>query len=153
MQVEHSILVNAAPERVFALYEDVANWSRWDPDTKASFIYGPFKTGTTGSLTPTKGNTVPMLLTSVIPNQSFTVESKIPLFRMLFEHELKPDGKVTQVIHRVTFSGGLAFLLGRIIGAQLNKGLPLTLAQLKVTVEGTSHAAQLWPKTIPLAQR
>jgi hypothetical protein len=140
MQVEHSILVNAAPERVFALYADVPNWNRWDPDTKASSISGPFKAGTRGSLTPTKGNTVPMLLTSVVSNQSFTVESKIPLFRMVFEHELKPEDKTTLVVHRVTFSGGLAFLLGRLIGSQLNKGLPVTLAKLKATVEGTGGA-------------
>jgi uncharacterized protein YndB with AHSA1/START domain len=140
MQVEHSILVNAAPERVFALYADVPNWNRWDPDTKASSISGPFKTGTSGSLTPTKGNTVPMLITSVVPNRSFTVESKIPLFRMVFEHELKPTGKVTQVVHRVTFYGALAFLLGRVIGSQLNKGLPVTLAKLKATAEAAGSA-------------
>jgi len=141
MQVEHSVLVNAAPERLFALYADVPNWHRWDPDTKASSIQGPFQTGTTGSLTPTKGNTVPMLLMSVVPNRSFTVEVKIPLFRMVFEHELLPSNKATTVIHRVTFSGVLALLLGRIIGSQLNKGLPITLAKLKATAEATNGVA------------
>ena len=141
MQVEHSVLVNAAPERLFALYADVPNWNRWDPDTKASTICGPFQAGTSGSLTPTKGNTVPMLLTSVVPNRSFTIEAKIPLFRMVFEHELLPVNKATQVIHRVTFSGALAFLLGRVIGSQLNKGLPVTLAKLKATAEATKGVA------------
>ena len=140
MQVEHSVLVNAAPERLFALYADVPNWNRWDPDTKASSISGPFQAGARGSLTPTKGNTVPMLLTSVVPNRSFTVEAKIPLFRMVFEHELLPVDKTTQVIHRVTFSGALAFLLGQIIGSQLNKGLPVTLAKLKATAEAEGAA-------------
>lgn len=135
MQVEHSILVNAAPERLFSLYADVLNWNRWDPDTKVASIDGPFQTGTRGSLTPTKGNTVPMLLTSVVPNSSFTVEARIPLFRMVFEHELLPVNGITKVVHRVTFSGALAFLLGRIIGSQLNKGLPITLAKLKATAE------------------
>jgi hypothetical protein len=135
MQIEHSILVNAAPEVLFTLYADVPNWNRWDPDTKASSIQGPFQTGTTGSLTPTKGNTVPIVLTSVVPNHSFTVEAKIPLFRMVFEHELLPASETTKVVHRVTFSGALAFLLGRIIGYQLNKGLPVTLAKLKATAE------------------
>ena len=138
MKVEHSVLVNAAPERLFALYADVPNWNRWDPDTKASHIDGPFQAGTTGSLTPTKGNSVPMLLTSVVPNRSFTVEAKIPLFRMVFEHELLPADGATNVVHRVTFSGPLAFFLGRIIGSQLNKGLPVTLAKLKATAEATN---------------
>jgi hypothetical protein len=140
MQVEHSIHVNTAPERLFALYADVMHWNRWDPDTKASSIHGPFQTGTRGSLTPTKGNTVPMLLTSVVQNRSFTVQVKIPLFRMVFEHELLPAQGITKVIHRVTFSGALSFLLGRIIGSQLNRGLPVTLAKLKATAEATERA-------------
>lgn len=141
MQVEHSILIEAAPECVFALYADVSNWNRWDPDTKASSIDGPFQVGTSGSLTPAKGNTVRMLLTSVVPNRSFTVEAKVPLFRMVFEHELTPANGVTKVVHRVTFSGALAFLLGRIVGAQVNKGLPTTLANLKAAAEAAENAA------------
>jgi len=140
MQVEHSVLVNTAPERLFALYADVPHWNRWDPDTKASSIQGPFQTGTSGSLTPTKGNTVSMVLTSVVQDRSFTVEVKIPLFRMVFEHELLPAQEVTKVIHRVTFSGALSFLLGRVIGSQLNKGLPVTLAKLKAAAEATKGA-------------
>jgi len=141
MQIEHSVIVNAAPERVFNLYADVPNWNRWDPDTKASHIDGPFQTGANGALTPARGNTVPMLLTSVVPNRSFTVEAKIPLFRMVFEHELLPASEATQVVHRVSFSGPLAFLLGRVIGAQVNKGLPVTLAKLKAAVEAPQSAA------------
>jgi hypothetical protein len=141
MQIQHSVLVSATPARLFALYADVRNWNRWDPDTKASHIDGPFQTGTKGSLTPTKGNTVPMLLTSVVPNCSFTAEAKIPLFRMVFEHELLPANGATEVVHRVSFSGALAFLLGRFIGAQLNKGLPVTLSKLKAAAEASVSAA------------
>lgn len=135
MKIEHRIHVAAPAERVFALYADVAHWHRWDPDTKAASIDGPFVTGTAGRLTPTRGNTVPMRLTSVVPDRSFTVESKIPLFRMLFEHDLNPQGKGVEVVHRVTFSGALAFLLGRVLGRQLNQGLPVTLSRLKTLAE------------------
>lgn len=141
MQIKHSVLVNAAPERLFALYADVPNWNRWDPGTKASSIVGPFQSGAKGSLTPTKGNTVPLLLTSVVPNRSFTAEAKIPLFRIIFDHELLPRNGATEVIHRVSFSGVLAFLLGRFIGAQVSKGLPVTLAKLKAAAESPESAA------------
>lgn len=140
MRIEHSILVNATPERVFAIYADVPNWNKWDPDTRASFIDGPFQSGARGSLTPTRGNTVEMQLTSVVPNRSFTVEARIPLFRMVFEHELIPRDGATAIIHRVSFSGALAFLLGRIIGAQVNKGLPDTLVKLKAAAEAPQRA-------------
>jgi hypothetical protein len=71
----------------------------------------------------------------VEPNVCFTVESRIPLFRMVFEHELMPQGGAVQVTHRVTFSGPLTFLLGRMLVRQLNQGLPVTLASLKRLAE------------------
>ncbi|MBH2010696.1 MAG: SRPBCC family protein [Xanthomonadaceae bacterium] len=138
MQVEHRILVNAPAEKLFRIYADVANWCQWDPDTKASFIDGPFVAGAKGRLTPTKGNAVPMVLTSVQPNAHFTAESRIPLFCMVFEHELLQSGTATQVIHRVGFSGLLTPLLGRWVGAQVNKGLPITLSRLKALAESAA---------------
>jgi len=138
MQVEHSILVQAPAERVFRIYQDVSAWHTWDPDTKRASLEGPFAVGARGSLTPTKGNTVPMLVTKVEPNSCFTVESEIPLFRMVFDHELVPQGSALKVIHRVTFSGPLTFLLGRMLVRQLNRGLPATLASLKRLAESAA---------------
>lgn len=138
MQVEHSVLVQAPAERIFRIYEDVAAWPTWDPDTKAASIDGPFAVGTRGSLTPTKGRTVPMLLTKVERGACFTVESRIPLLRMVFEHELVPRGESVKVTHRVTFSGILSVLLGRMLVKQLNQGLPVTLANLKRAAESTA---------------
>lgn len=138
MQVEHSILVQASPERIFRIYEDVSTWHTWDPDTKRAWLEGPFAVGSRGSLTPTKGNTVPMLVTQVERNASFTVESRIPLFRMVFEHELLAQGSTTKVIHRVTFSGLLTFVLGRLLAKQVNHGLPVTLASLKRLAEAAA---------------
>lgn len=135
MQVEHSILVHAPAERIFGIYQDVSAWHTWDPDTKRASLDGPFAVGSRGSLTPTKGNTVPMRVTQVEPNVCFTVESRIPLFRMVFEHELLAQGDAVKVVHRVTFSGPLTFLLGRMLVKQLHQGLPVTLARLKQLAE------------------
>lgn len=136
MKVEHRIAIAASPETIFRIYEDVRNWHSWDPDTKQASIDGPFRVGTTGRITPPKGMTVPMLLTEVEPAKCFTVESKTPLFRMLFEHELVPVDGVTEVVHRVTFSGLLSFVLGPMLSRQLNSGLPVTLSRLKALAEG-----------------
>ena len=140
MQVEHRIIVAATPEVIFSIYEDVRNWSAWDPDTKQSSLDGPFQVGSRGRLTPTKGNTVPMLLAVVEPARSFTVESRIPLFRMLFEHELVSKEGSTEVVHRVTFSGLLSFVRGPMLTKQLNSGLPVTLSNLKALAEARSAA-------------
>lgn len=135
MHVEHRVVIAASPEVIFRIYEDVPNWHTWDPDTKQAFFEGPFRVGSRGRITPPKGMAVPMLLTQVEPGRCFTVESKIPLFRMLFEHELFRMDGATEVVHRVTFSGLLSFVLGPMLSKQLNAGLPVTLRNLKALAE------------------
>lgn len=138
MQVEHRITIHAPAATIFRIYEDVQNWHTWDPDTKQASLDGPFQVGSRGRLTPTKGNTVPMVLTQVEPARCFTVESRIFLFRMLFEHELLPAPGATEVVHRVTFSGPLSVILGPMLSRQLNTGLPVTLGKLKALAEARS---------------
>lgn len=139
MQVEHRTMVAASPERIYRIYEDVANWPAWDPDTKSASLDGPLKVGARGRLTPTRGNTVPMEVTHAAPGKAFTVESRIPLFRMVFEHELTRRGSGTEVVHRVTFSGLLAPIVGRVLSRQLDAGLPVTLGNLKRLAEGEAQ--------------
>jgi len=141
MQVEHRIRVASSPASVFQIYQDVQNWHTWDPDTKQATLEGPFVVGARGRLTPTKGNTVPMCLTQVVRDRCFTVESRIPLFRMLFEHELVPLQGLqgaTEVIHRVTLSGPLTIVLGPMMAKRLNAGLPVTLSRLKALAESAA---------------
>ncbi len=135
MKIEHRTITQARPEVVFRLYGDVANWHTWDPDTKQATLDGPLHPGAQGKLTPTNGRTVPMRVTDVVPGRSFTVESKIPLFRMVFEHELTPGPSGTEIVHRVTFSGLLSMLLGPMLSRQLNAGLPVTLDRLRQLAE------------------
>lgn len=140
MQVEHRIRTTASPETVFGIYEDVRNWHLWDPDTQSATLDGPFQVGSRGRLTPAKGNSVPMVLTDVAVARHFTVESKIPLFCMVFEHELVRHAGETEVIHRVTFFGPMCFVIGRMLVKQLNAGLPVTLGKLKALAERRSAA-------------
>ena len=140
MQIEHKITVSATPDILFRIYEDVANWHTWDPDTKRAVLKGPFEPGSKGKLTPAKGNTVPMRVTEVVANRSFTVESKIPFFRMVFEHELIPQAGGTEVIHRVKLSGPLLMIIGKMLSRQIDAGLPITLQNLKQLAEAKSVA-------------
>ncbi len=135
MVIEEQIVIHAPPQAIFAVYADVARWNTWDPDTKSSSLAGPFQVETWGRLAPAKGREIGIKVTSVVPDRSFTVARGVPLFHMVFEHELTPVGDVTSVVHRVTFSGALTFLLGRLVGAQVRQGLPGTLASLKRLVE------------------
>ena len=137
MPIEHRTRISTSAAAISRLYANVPNWPRWDPDTKAATLDGPFAAGSRGTLTPAKGNTVPVLVTFADPARGFTVESRIPLLlRMVFEHELIAHGpSVTEVVHRVTLSGPLAWLIGPALKRQLDAGLPVTLARLKRMAE------------------
>jgi Polyketide cyclase / dehydrase and lipid transport len=135
MPVEHRIVVAASPAEIFRIYQDVEHWSTWDPDTRAANLDGPFAVGSRGRLTPTRGSTVPMMVTAMVPDRCFTVECRIPLFRMQFDHELIPKEAGTEVVHRATFSGVLSFILAPMLTRQINAGLPVTLARLKNLAE------------------
>lgn len=130
IQVEAKIVIPTPAQPIFALYADVAGWSRWDPDTRAASLDGPFQVGAKGRLVPRRGRAVPMELTQLEPDRSFTVQARIPLFRMVFEHELRSVDGGTEATHRATFSGLLAPLLGRMLAAQLRTQLPVTLESL-----------------------
>ena len=140
IQFSEEITISVRPERIFALYEAVEQWKHWDPDVTSSSISGPFAAGAVGKLKPAKGPEAKITIVSVQKNKSFTMESKLPLCAMTFEHELSPLKSATQVIHRVSFDGPLAFFFGRVIGNQIRKGLPGTLRGLKRAAESTDAA-------------
>lgn len=92
---------------------------------------------TTGKLTPARGNTVPMVVTEVTKDRPFSVESRIPLLRTVFVHELHPAARGGTV---VTLSGPLVLLLGGALRRQMDAGLPVTLRHLKQLAEARGAA-------------
>lgn len=136
MQFAENIVISSSPEKVFSLYADVKNWSCWDPDVKNSSINGAFISGASGTLEPTKGPKAHILFTDVIQNRLFTVEAKLPLCKIRFEHEIdSTHTDSVNVIHRVTFDGILSPVFGTLVGRQIKKALPSTLLGLKTAAE------------------
>lgn len=76
-----------------------------------------------------------MVVTECTPGLSFTVEGHIPFFRMHFEHTLAQTAAGCDVVHRVWFSGPLAFLFGPGVARQVREGLPRTMRSLKAYAE------------------
>lgn len=124
MQFESSTTINAPAAHIFAIYANVADWTRWDPDVKASSFDGPFASGATGIVTPHGGPKSKLLFSHVVRNKSVTVECKLPLCLMRFDYELSAEGEATRATHRVKFEGLLAPLFGRLIGFGMKKTLP-----------------------------
>ena len=138
MKFEEEIEIKATPEAVFSLYEDVLNWSAWDPEVKTSSISGQFTSGASGKLKPKSGPESKIVIESVIPNKSFLAKSNLPLCKMSFDHEILPIKNGVKVVHRVIFTGLLSPLFGRLIGTQIKNGLPNTMQGLKHAAETKS---------------
>jgi hypothetical protein len=135
MYIEHSQHVSATPQRIYALYADVANWVQWDPDLKASSIDGAFASGTTGTVEPKSGPKSKVVFEDVQQDRSFAVECKLPLCLMRFEHNLKPTAGGTTVTHGVRFNGPMAWFFGRVIGNGMKKSLPHAVASLAAAAQ------------------
>lgn len=139
MQFEASTQINAPASVIFALYDNVSEWPRWDADLKAASVEGAFVSGARGVVEPKDGPKSKVVFSEVIRNKSFTCDCKLPLCLMRFEHELQAknggNGNVTVATHRVTFDGLLAPLFGRLIGSGMRKSLPGVMAKLKEVAE------------------
>jgi hypothetical protein len=133
------ITVKSSPIRIFELYKDVSNWRRWDPEVKSSELEGNFEIGAYGRLKPRKGPDAEIKIVALEENRSFTVQSSLPLCVLTFEHELRPSGELTRVIHRVHFDGPLSFLFYKLLGRQFRKGIPAALRGLKRMAETQSR--------------
>ncbi|MBS9781722.1 MAG: SRPBCC family protein [Gammaproteobacteria bacterium] len=137
MKFEETIIINAPAEKIFQCYENVNKWQDWDSEIQSASIEEDFQVGAIGKLKPQKGPEAKIEIIEITKPISFTVVSKLPLCLMTFEHHLVENDNQTEVTHAVSFTGVTAFLFGRLIGSDIKKGLPITLAGLKKFVELT----------------
>ena len=135
MQIEERIHIPVPPLLIDQIWSEVDQWHRWDPDTKQARLDGPFAVGTKGRIIPSKGMGIPMVVTERSQGQSFTVEGYIPMFRLHFEHTVAAANGGSDVLHRVWFTGPLAFLFGPGVARQVRAGLPRTMQSLKAYAE------------------
>lgn len=87
---QESIEIAAEPERIWALFSDVAGWPRWNSGIERIEIHGPFVTGTTFSMTVPGADTFTSQLLDVHENASFIDETILDGTRVVVLHEISP---------------------------------------------------------------
>ena len=138
MNFEQSTVVAATPEKIFSTYAAVSKWPEWDLEVDSASLNGPFTLGSTGKIKPKGAPESKIELVELTENKSFTIECNLPLCKMHFVHELVAQGNgTTSVVNKLTFSGLLAPVFGRLIGKGIAKSMPSTLGGLKKYVEAT----------------
>lgn len=136
-ECEHSEVTAASGEAVWALWSDVRTRPDWDAGIEWVELEGPFAAGSEGKLKPAGSRAVRFRMLFAEPGAGFADETKLPLARMRFEHQLahRSSGG-TSITHRVRISGPLAPLFTRVIGRGLARELPETVRRLARRAEG-----------------
>jgi hypothetical protein len=121
---------NAPKERIWALWSDVKNWNEWDHEVERSEISGAFAVGTKGVLKPVGGPQTKFEIIDIRQCSSFTDRSFLPFCTMDFIHTMTEVNGRLEISHKVVMQGVMTFLFAKIIGKNIEKGLPTAVAKL-----------------------
>ena len=136
MVFSSKIQIDATPEKIWAKYANVREWSSWDSEVREAYLNKGLSFSSEGFLIPRKGPKASIRVVQFEENRNFTVQSRLPLCRLNFEHYITDMNGSSAVEHKIVFTGVLAPLFSRLIGRQIYKAMPDTLAALKTSVEG-----------------
>jgi hypothetical protein len=125
----------ALPEEVFNIWSDVSNWNQWDEGIEWAKLQGTFAAGNKYLLKPKGGPKAKALITSLVQNESFEDETKLPGAKLRFKHKVTNADGVTIIKHEVTMEGILAKLWVRIMGKNLRQGLQPAVDKLAKLAE------------------
>ena len=131
----HTVETGAAPEVIWHVWTDVPNWKRWDTGLKSAELNGPFTGNTRGVLIPDKGPKSTFTLTEVIPQQSYTFRTKLPLGALYVKRVLQTQNGKTTFTHEVWFTGLTKGIFGRVLGRNYRTILPDVMQNIKRIAE------------------
>ena len=131
-EYEHSVEAEVAPETVFRLWTDAANWHTWNDGVGDVEVRGPFAAGTEFTMTPPGQDTITMLIAEVVENEGFTdVNSEVEGLVITTFHRIEQlDGGLTRVTYRTEITGEAADELGPEFGPQICADFPDVVANL-----------------------
>jgi uncharacterized protein YndB with AHSA1/START domain len=135
-EYEYSVVTSAAPEAVWRHWSDMAAWPAWNAGIESIEIDGPFRPGTTFTMTPPGEDPVRMTLTEVVPGELFTDVAGGGDFAVTTVHRLEPatDGG-TRIVYRTEITGEAAASIGPEIGPMITADFPDVLAALAARAE------------------
>lgn len=109
---------------IWSAWADVNQWTRWDDGLESVRLTAPFATGSHFTLKPKGGPTVDIEILQAVAEQRFTDLCRFPLARLYDEHELEATADGVIVRNRIRVEGPLGWLWGRLVAADMAKGLP-----------------------------
>ena len=142
MRFSSSIVINAPPEKVFALVDNLEDWPLWIPSIKKieKVSEGPLKEGSRIRVTAKSGVTVKLLMTitEFIPGQRGVLQGRVFGTRMTRYYTFERIEQGTKLTAGGEVKGPLAFLVRR--GGQRLSEEIVQAAKRKIEgLEGEEH--------------
>ncbi len=125
-----SVTGNIQLEKVWQLYSNVSEWSKWDSDIKSVILEGDFVTDNAGVIKIKNGQSLDFTLKDVNKLQSFTNVSHLGAITIEFGHFIKTNSSENSTItHTVTISGGDEKQMEN-MGKEITANIPESMKQL-----------------------
>lgn len=112
----------ASPEKVWSVWCDPNNWSRWNSGISSARVDGPIADGTKGEMTTNRGSSHDVRFSNVVEGRGFNMSmAGPPMTTLTFGCEIVPDGTGSTIAQSVTISGPFAPILGAMMGNEMAK--------------------------------
>jgi hypothetical protein len=132
-QTEFSIEAAASPETIWALFRDVAGWTRWNAGIESITLEGPFAAGTGFVMKLPGEEALRSVLTEVRENECFVDETRVGDLVIAVAHRIERlEPSRTRITYAVDARGEGAAEIGPMIPADF----PDVLAALVAAAEG-----------------
>ncbi|MET9486031.1 DUF1731 domain-containing protein [Nocardia sp. NPDC006630] len=126
------------PERLWAVLGDPARWPDWNPAVTAVTLHAAPGAGVTGDYLP-RGRVneavhgrlaAPFTIATFVPERELTLEQPEPAGLMRLRWTLTPRDGGTELVQRLTFSGGSAAVARKVVGQLLQTDAHTCFARL-----------------------
>jgi hypothetical protein len=131
----YTIAINNTIDKVWQTLIDVQLWPKWDTELKEATLGGNFALNAKGSITPKKGPKLKFYISEIIPNKSYTFNTKMPVGELVIKRTLTVENEVVHFTDDIAFTGFLKFVFGFMLGGQFRKVLPEVMENFKKLVE------------------
>ncbi|TAE22633.1 MAG: polyketide cyclase [Candidatus Kapaibacterium sp.] len=131
-----SVQINSPREKVWQTLIDVPTWHEWDTELKQARLLDEFALGAKGVLTPLTGPTLNFVISELVPYQSYTFKTKMPLGWLVINRTLTVKNETTEFTDEIAFTGFLKRIFGAMLGGRFRAVLPEVMNNFKTIVEG-----------------
>jgi uncharacterized protein YndB with AHSA1/START domain len=128
-----TVIIEAPPEKVFAVLCDVEYWPEWTATMTAvrRLDHGPFIVGSSARVRQPKLRPTVWRVTELDENRNFTWTAQSPGLRLQAGHRVEPHGSGSRVALSFEMSGILAPVVARVYGKLLDEYVAIEARGLK----------------------